>query len=639
MSSQVLQQFRLFQDGLELVVAPNKSGRSVFDDVPAKENLLSESPSLYGICIPSPKYTQGDFRIVYKASSSLLQPLRIWQNTDYDFALTVPYSRKEFIAQAKESSNPIYPFTSLELTGFLSFNSPFACKETADGYILTGRFNFKEFSGLAYLDIETPCRSMLFAVEVMTSKLSYESDFIFLIEELSKLHSEIILNLDTPVSVGMDFDPERKISPHALLLHIRRLFKDDQLPCSIATILSNPNFRFKTEVEKELAAFVTKPCLTSLATKPFMHNWVKGGPLEDNFYGFTPESLPSRETKLYYNTVENQFVKSFLTRLAYIMEDLKEVLPVKYTTSQANLSKWYGQLMQWKSHPFWEVVSDINMVPNSMVLMGRQGYREFYLNCLSFDLALKFEGKSERASDGQLKPVWALYQLWCYFQLYDIVKTISGVPGVPGVESVFNRDLFNLSIKEGIGSEVAFTFKNADLHSVVIKLYCNRTFTRAKLSNDWEEVYSGFYHPDFSIEIIYDKRCHWLHFDAKYKLDIKQWQHELSTDDAKVTDSLSYKLEHPNLDKVHSYRDAILGTRGSYILFPGYRCEQIIYVRHADPDYRLNFPGPSIGAFPLRPTRNQDSLTSQKDNIKNNINFFLNQLYKTPNYAEEEGFN
>ena len=639
MSSQALRQFRLRQDGLELVVTPNKSGQSVYDDALAKEDLLSERPSLYGVCITSPKYTRGDFRIVYKASSNLLQPLRIWQNTDYDFALAVPHSRTDFIAQAKESANPIYPFTNLELSGFLSFNSPFACRETADGYVLTGRFNFKEFSGLVNLDIETPRDRMLFAVEVMTAKLSYESDFVFLIEELSRLHSEIILNLDTPVSVGMDFDHEREISPHALMLHIRRLFRDDQLPCSVATILSNPNCRFKTVVGKEMSAFVTKPCLTSLATKPFLHNWIKGGPLQNNFYGFTPETLPSRETKVHYNTVENQFVKAFLNRLAYSMEDLIETLPAKYTTSHLNLTKWQSQLMQWNSHPFWEEVSDITVVPNSMVLMEREGYRELYLSCLSFDLALKYERKSmEPVGHGQLKPVWALYQLWCYFQLYDTVKAITGVTGTPGLGAVFNHDLFNLSIKEGTNSAVTFTFKNADQKAVIIKLYCNRTFTRTKLKNEWAEVYSGFYHPDFSIEIIFDNHCHWLHFDAKYKLDIKQWQHELATEDTKTANGLSIKQDHPNLDKVHSYRDAILGTRGSYILFPGHSHKKLIYVRHADPAYRTNLPGPSIGAFPLRPTRNIDVLSKQTENIQMSIESFLHQIYLSIGYTEENGF-
>lgn len=642
MSSHALRQFRLIQDGLELVVTPNKSGQSVFDDAVVKEELLSEKPSnytLYGVCIPSPNYAEGDFKIVYKASSDLLQPLRIWQNTDYDFSLTVPHSRKEFIAQAKESSNPIYPFSSLELAGFLTFNSSFAYKETAVGYVLTGRFNFKEFSGLVNLDIETPRASMLFALEVMTSKLSYESDFIFLIEELSKLHSEIILNLDAPVSIGMDFDHERKISPHALLLHIRRLFKDDQLPCSVATILSNPNFRFQTEVEREIAAFVTKPCLTSLATKSFTHNWLKGGPLEDNFYGFTPETLPSRETKLHYNTVENQFVKAYLNRLSYTMESLAETLPSKYTTSHANLSRWHSQLVQWQSNSFWEGVSDITMAPNSMVLMGREGYREFYLSSLAFDLALKFETKSERVREGQLKPVWALYQLWCYFQLYDILETISATSSVPGLQAVFNQDLFNLAIKEGVKNAVAFTFKNSDQEEVTLKLYYNRTFTRAKLANEWSEVYSGFYHPDFSVEIIFNNRSHWIHFDAKYKLDVKQWEHELTTtNNGTVANGVSIKQEHPNLDKVHSYRDAILGTRGSYIIYPGRQRDPVVFVRHADSAYRKSHPGPSIGAFPLRPSRSHPSLILQKSNIENNIKSFLNQIYKKGGYSEEEGF-
>lgn len=635
MTFRTLRQFKLIQDSLELVVTPNRFGQSIYDDGECEEVLISEFPHLYGICIPPKKYSSDDCRIIYQPSNDLLQPLRIWQNTDYDFALTVPLTRKQFLAEAKDSGNPVYPFKSQELAGFLSFNSPFACKETSSAYILTGRFNFKEFSGLAYLDIETSRTGMSLAIEVLTSKLTYESDFVFLVEELSRLHSEIILNLDAPVSVGMGFDSVHEVSPHALLIHLRRLFNDDQLPAAIATILNNPHSRFKTVVQREHAAFVTKPCLTSLATNPFVHNWIKDGPLHDNFCGYTPQTLPSRETKLHHNTVENQVVKAFLQRLSYILQDLVDVLPLKYTTSHANLAKWNNQVAQWKSNPFWDSVSDVTQVPNSMVLMGRQGYREFYFCSLCFDLALKFEKKSPHSRDGQLKPVWALYQIWCYFQLYMILEIIAKSPSSPGLESVFNLDLFNLSIKEGINSAVEFQFQNALQRDVKIKLYCNRTFTRTKLKEEWAEVYSGFYHPDFSIEIIYNGRAHWLHFDAKYKLDTKQWQNELTTND---TGKGNAKVEHPNLDKVHSYRDAILGTRGSYILFPDHRHNPVVFVRHANSAYRDNVPGPSIGAFPLRPSRNECSLISQRDNIQKRIEAFLDEIYSSANYTEEEGF-
>jgi len=89
---------------------------------------------------------------------------------------------------------------------------------------------------------------------------------------------------------------------------------------------------------------------------------------------------------------------------------------------------------------------------------------------------------------------------------------------------------------------------------------------------------------------------HWLHFDSKYRLDFSKWKSELSSTDI----ASSFKRE--DIHKMHTYRDAVLGTRGSYVLYPGNERINELYVRNPDKGYRDTALKPSVGAFPLKPT-------------------------------------
>ena len=51
---------------------------------------------------------------------------------------------------------------------------------------------------------------------------------------------------------------------------------------------------------------------------------------------------------------------------------------------------------------------------------------------------------------------------------------------------------------------------------------------------------------------------------------------------------------------MHAYRDAILGSRGAYVLYPSAETEPALFVRSRDPGYRATHTLPSVGAFPLR---------------------------------------
>ena len=121
--------------------------------------------------------------------------------------------------------------------------------------------------------------------------------------------------------------------------------------------------------------------------------------------------------------------------------------------------------------------------------------------------------------------------------------------------------------------------------TVKVALYYNRRFLRPSRNLLlWEGSYTASFAPDYSISITVTEGAavqkHWLHFDAKYRLEpaeVVQILHDSGADvmaDAD-DDEIGYEQEisrlhrREDLFKMHTYRDGILGTRGAYILFPG----------------------------------------------------------------------
>src|SRR5262249_10110407 len=153
-----------------------------------------------------------------------------------------------------------------------------------------------------------------------------------------------------------------------------------------------------------------------------------------------------------------------------------------------------------------------------------------------------------------------------------------------------------------------------------IRLFYNRDFPYGKELDwgDWSGSYSTLFHPDITIAVIWKGKPHWFHFDAKYRLDVKTWKESLSAgeesrEEEKQTEAVGI-YKNADLYKMHTYRDAILGSRGSYILYPGKQlgADAVdVYVRHS----WATIPAsqmPGVGAFALCPGYVNDQIGNLK---------------------------
>ncbi len=606
----------------ELTLSPNNGSRG---------GPVFPIPGIAGTAVRDDQWKDGTPPLsIADSEIGLFEPIRLREQTEYDFTVTVAGTENS-IAQSRKT-NPVYPFKAAKLGGYLSFNGEDACTALPDGrYRLTGRLNFGGYAGKADLSLVSGFGIELL-VDVVSTKIGYETEFQRLLEQLANIHAELILDMDGATEVALATDFDCAASDQMQVFHLRRLFQDSVLPQSIAQILSQPHFRYNAYQQNDPIAFVTDPDMLAITTNISACRWQGGGPLAHAFRGFTPELMPTHAVKKSYDTPENRFVKTTIRHLQSRVADLISRIPARYVATQTALTRWNHELEDFLQHPLWDDVADSQTAPNSMVLQQRHGYRDFLRDVLAFEFGLRLNtslGEYDPTS-GDLKPVHEMYELWCYFQLREMLDQVCRSEGTPSLGHNIVEKEYKVDLKKGKNSAVRYQLSHLAT-PVTINFYYNRTFSRVEeASKLWSESYSALFHPDFSLEIVSNGVPHWVHFDAKYKLDLAQWR---ATIDATVKHEHTYKTE--DLQRMHSYRDALLGTRASFILYPGLAAEPEIFIRQIDAVYRKSFLGPSVGAFALTPaTVGQTDISALIQCVAQ----IIDAIAAATGYSEEEGF-
>ncbi len=622
-----LKKLTISQSAVKFSIYPN--GVRAFNDLEIHDLNGSE---IFGI--PDNSENSGVPRLAYDIDADIFQQIQIRDNTEYEFAIELPLSVEEYLIHCEH--NELFPFSNEALKHIVKFNGPDSCVETPEGkYRVTGRLNFENHAGTAHLDLSTEQDIQIpIAVEVLTQKLDYLEEFQELLHQISEYSAALLIRFDNATETMFGVTSEIEVSPMAELMAFRRLLRDGRLANYIREIIHNPSRRMLSLVVKEDSAFVTNPDWTTLAQSAVDFDFRRGGVLAESFSGYTPLNLPDRKIKTSYNTKDNRFVKTSLQLLRSRLELLKRKMPRKYEASHTAMRKWGEELDTLLFNPFWSEVGNSDEFPNSMVMATRRGYREYVMHYLVFGLSLKLESERSLLSvGGDIKPVFHLYEIWCYLMVHDVMCKLTDSSGNPKLsfanrDKDFMRDLISKNNKP-----IEFIYELAD-KKVNLCLYYNKDFLKIddKVSQ-WADSYSGVFNPDISISIEWNEIVHWLHFDAKYRLDLSRWKAELSGDQNVST------FKKDDIHKMHTYRDAVMGTRGSYVLFPGKEKISELYVRNPDKTYRDTNLMPSVGAFPLKPTEN-DIQEKQLECISIHIKKCIDDLLSNDfSYKEEYGLN
>jgi len=282
-----------------------------------------------------------------------------------------------------------------------------------------------------------------------------------------------------------------------------------------------------------------------------------------------------------FDTAENRFIKYFLDDLVQWLSQLKKRLCAAEKTYfnpeiEDDINQLYFPIKTCLDDPLWQEVSAMRFIPtNSQVLQRKEGYRQLlslyslmqlasHYNFNSFDFKNLLESKDTNI----------LYEYWCFFILKDILDKLSGEP--EGFESLVKQTTEQMNQEMAEGTWLYYQNN--------IQLGFNITF------NKGDGSYSQVYRPDFIIK----KNNEILIFDAKHKL--QGWDDDYS------------KPKKEDIDKMHTYKDAINNAVGAFILYPG---EHDVFYQY--PGSKHQYEG--VGGISLVPD-DTDSDINSNNSIK-----------------------
>ncbi|MCG5496012.1 DUF2357 domain-containing protein [Ectothiorhodospira variabilis] len=595
-------------------------------------------------------------KMCWREGWNLFEPFQLREDAEYFIDITLPISLSEAISRSV--LHTAWPLNQRLSSAFV--REP--CKrwreieKNGKKYtIITGQIKIRSYVGV--IEIGTEFGGALRA-EVVSRKLKYFQEFKSLIEDLAKKSTELLMAYETPISLSFNFADKYSDNESSLHFSMRYLMSPSQLPSAISEIIHSPHSKLLEHPEPkefyDLDDIDAELILENMDGSSLGY----GGPLARFFDGYTPEYLIQNQTTVSFDTLENRYAKAFLEHCGMLSQKIElRMLGRNKKGAAREAASWWSQINEMLQSDLWKQVGSLGHIPsNSQVMHKKRGYKELFRLDIALRMSLSvawphgaamFDGLS-----GDARPVSKIYEYWCFFILYEVIRSLCREISGGNFLSV-SSDSLQVRLKKGIKSECKFLYKGSSGIGLQVSLFYNRQFTRLQVAKeDWSGSYTAAFDPDYSVMIRSPKGAvHWLHFDAKYKLEKRHvesmFSAEPEAEEHELTE-LGYNREisrvhkQDDLFKMHTYRDGIFSTRGAYVLFPGdgvggrlQNPGKNLFVRHPSavtetPKYSI----PSVGVFPLTP----ENSGQQIDAIRNLISCTLEGVSSQTDYAEEVGW-
>lgn len=500
-------------------------------------------------------------------------PIILLENRDYLFDLTFP--------AGKSLTDNCFPFEKVHIS-----------KDRA-GYIL--KFNSRNYVGilnLAVFDILVP------VIEIISEKIDYESEYNKLLHKISELGIDLTSrassNFDASAVIKDDIETDSNILT-SQLSYIKSVVLSGELSLYYNEFFRKPLSKITTVDESkyiwEVDNFDFDDYIDGLFSCPVSLHSGDIIPLKLNTCVYSD----------HIDTIENQFV-------LFLIENIKETLSrafayvsyKKIISLEIELAECLRICNEILSHQIFTSISKLRFLPGkSNVLHRKYPYRELYQIYLMLFFKVKFEDSFTSASMRlPQKDLPKLYEYWCFLNVIEILNMKFG-----------NVDIIKQGLLKYMPETMCYVL-NAEGIQLVYEIdakkklfvYYNRSYNSDNFIYQGRS-YSHLLDPDISLELfIEDKLVGIIHFDAKYSLDKKE------------------KFSHDDLDKMHTYKDAIMGSVGSYILYPGNITGSFIQEEKTQSTLSEWFP--SVGAFVFN--INDSDFSAERKALNIIIDVFVN---------------
>lgn len=496
-------------------------------------------------------------------------------------------------------------------------------------------------------------------LEVQSIKSGYRDDYRDMLEYITEKSTDLLLQANSPANQHFEIDYSKDSqSLYQRFAFIKSIIGTNEFTEAIHRIVTTPTTKWTESLEERDIRNIRR--LSNANTKE-LHKGGRRLKLPENHYlkGIGIDTIPERINSVRksdsIDTPENRFIKHALENFLKFCTDInnkaKEFNHNKLEKeSEILIRELEGQL----HHSFFKEISrPTTLKLNSPVLQRKEGYREVLKVWLMYDLAAKliWTGGDEIYSGGK-KDIATLYEYWLFFKLLELFQGIFEIDP-KGINELIKEtpDGLNLQIKQGEFTALKGVY-NSGNRNLNIRFNYNRSFSGKKTypnAGSWTTTLRPDYSLSFWPEGIDEEEAEsqelivHIHFDAKYKIanlaDFLNQEGEIDLDQEK-TENKKGIYKNADLLKMHVYKDAIRRTGGAYVLYPG--------------DASIKQKGfheiiPGLGAFPIKPSKQDSGIGELKAFIIEVIEHFINRasqrekiayrtydIFKTPPTKEDE---
>lgn len=540
----------------------------------------------------------------YNADSSQFSNLMLLEETEYQILFESE--------DANASYEVLYSLIKINKSHFKAFRFNLGDNNK---YKFAGTLNFRSYVGKSFLDVKKDNqKSIPIPVEVRSKKIDYFNQYSAMIADLSQHALSLIFEVNSPLYQEFVIANEEKLTYYEDFMFLEYLFRQDNLPAVFEYLSKNMHSQLINHdeiVPISLANNLNSSSLNNLVSRPNQlfktDSQIK---MAEKLNGYLPINIHQVKHEDSIDTPENQFFKYFLDMLQNLVEKLLSNSKKGYI--QDKLKFFREEIEYYLSAKFFNHISTMDYVPfNSQILQKKEGYRDIfqYFLMLEFSFRLSWDDLNNKFK-GFEKKLSELYEYWCYFEILKVLNDLSIIK--IDFEDVFevNRSKWGINVIKGKRSSKKFKL-NIRGHDVDIELFYNLTFSD---KTDYKS-YSLAFKPDYTLLITTTVNQHFIHFDAKYRSELEiidfyekigeksgsEIEKEIEKRDA--LEEKEYVFKDADIYKMHTYKDSILLSSGSYVLYPGTKSK---YFKQED------LVIPSVGAFSLTPGNTdieEDNLT------------------------------
>lgn len=470
-------------------------------------------------------------------------------------------------------------------------------------WLLSGQLDFLNEPGIfdltfRYRPIGGQERTDTVQFRVVSPKLDTKEDYNYILADISREYNEIVFQYLT--KTFQNLNTGGKSDNDVVWLSIFRQVVEQYIK-AVSYIVNRPHLRERKDVQFSRADRI-KRWTPEMAQRFAEHEQQK-----------TLDRAHFRHeiTENTGNTRENRFVKFTLDRICRRLDAIFTRIRAKAANPKSEidpselqeLNGYQSRLRKLANSSLLRSLKGEPLRNESIVLQKKTGYAQIYRYWLMLQKGIElFEGSNYIG----VRPIWELYELWCFLKMRSMVAEILELH-FENPEEIIETPIVMIEPFSDSKAEHTITYFYG---SDVVKLHYQHTYNRRS-----GEIHTATTdnRPDIVLAIMKPDKMELTYlYDAKYRVTDDD---RLSREDAEEIQHLKLKgADYPPSDAInqmHRYRDAIYYgedrlTRagfaakeiiGGYILFPGRGDDESIKERY----YYKSIETVNIGAFPLLP--------------------------------------